>query len=209
MTLKIKLIIGLVCLLVCCGLGLTIKLQFDKIKRLEDELVVASNNNKAYERENSALNGKLIEFQLTADQLNASNDSLIMKLNDIRKQLKVKDKQISHLQYLVSENNKKDTVFVKDTIFQKGVALDTTLRDEWSSLRLQAEYPNFLSAEYSFKNSTAIIAHTSRVTVDPPKKCWLARLFQKKQTIVEVEVVQENPYCENKEQKFVKIVDNK
>jgi hypothetical protein len=171
MTLKIKLIIGLVCLLVCCGLGLTIKLQFDKIKRLEDELVVASNNNKAYERENSALNGKLIEFQLTADQLNASNDSLIMKLNDIRKQLKVKDKQISHLQYLVSENNKKDTVFVKDTIFQKGVALDTTLRDEWSSLRLQAEYPNFLSAEYSFKNSTAIIAHTSRVTVDPPKKC--------------------------------------
>lgn len=206
MTLKIKLIIGLICMLVCAGLGLTIKAQSDKIKHLTEELVVASNNNKAYERENSTLNGRLIEFQLTADQLNASNDSLIQKLNAVRKQLGVKDKQISHLQYLVSENNKKDTVFVRDTIFQKGVTLDTTLKDDWSSLTLHAEYPNIIGAEYSFKNSTAIVTHSSRVTVDPPKKCWLARLFQKKQTIVEVDVVQENPYCENKEQKFVQIL---
>lgn len=209
MDLKIKLIIGLVCLLVCAGIGLTIKVQMDKIKRLENELIVASNNNKAYELENSSLNNKIIEFQLTADQLNASNDSLVQKLNSVRKQLGIKDKQISQLQYLVSENSKKDTVIVKDTIFQKGVALDTTLRDDWSSLKLHAEYPNLISADYSFKNSTAIVAHTSRVTVDPPKKCWLARLFQKKQTIVEIDVVQENPYCENKEEKFIKVINNK
>lgn len=209
MNLKIKLIIGLICLLVCAGLGIAIKAQSDEIKRLETELIAASNNNKAYERENSALSGKLIEFQLTADQLNASNDSLIQKLNAARKQLGVKDKEISHLQYLVSENSKTDTVFVKDTIFQKGVAIDTTIGDDWSRLKLHAEYPNLISADYSFKNSTAVVAHTSRVTVDPPKKCWLARLFQKKQTIVEVEVVQENPYCENKEQKFIKIIEKK
>lgn len=206
MTLKIKLIIGLICMLVCAGLGLTIKAQSDKIKHLTEELVVASNNNKAYERENSSLNGKLIEFQLNADQLNASNDSLVQKLNDIRKQLKIKDKQISHLQYLASENRKKDTVYVKDTIFQKGVVLDTLIGDDWSSLKLHAEYPNILSADYSFKNSTAILTHTSRVTVDPPKKCWIGRLFQKKQTIVEIDVVQENPYCENKESKFIEII---
>ena len=130
MTLKTKLIIGLICLLVCIGLGLTIKIQFDKIKRLENELVIASNNNKAYEAENSSLNGKIIEFQLTADQLNASNDSLVQKLNAMRKQINIKDKQISHLQYLASENHKADTVFLKDTIFQKGVAIDTTLKDD-------------------------------------------------------------------------------
>ena len=48
--------------------------------------------------------------------------------------------------------------------------------------------------------------HDSRVTVDPPKKCWLGRLFQKKQTIVEVDVVEQNPYCTIKNQKFVKVV---
>ena len=171
MNLKIKLIIGLVCLLVCAGIGITIKAQYDKIHRLENELAVASNNNKAYERENSALNDRLIEFQFTTEQLNASNDSLVQKLNNARKQLKIKDKQISSLQYLASLNRKKDTVYVKDTIFREGVALDTTLKDDWSSLTLHAEYPNIISADYSFKNSTMIIARGSRVTVDPPKKC--------------------------------------
>ncbi len=148
----------------------------------------------------------IFDFQLTADQLNASNDSLVSRLNNIRKQLKIKDKEISHLQYLVSQNNKKDTVFLKDTIFRPDVKIDTTLQDEWRRLTLHAEYPNILSADYSFKNSTAVITHTSRVTVDPPKKCWIGRLFQKKQTIVEINVVQENPYCENKESKFIKII---
>lgn len=209
MTLKTKLIIGLVCLLVCAGMAWTIKVQSDKINRLRDELIVASNNNKAYERENSILNGKLIEFQFTTDQLNASNDSLVQKLNSVRKQLGIKDKQISHLQHLISENQKKDTVFVKDTIFREGVVLDTLLRDDWSSLKLHAEYPNFISADYSFKNATSIISHSSRVTVDPPKKCWLGRLFQKKQTVVEIEVVQDNPYCENKLMKFIEVIGNK
>lgn len=206
MSLKTKIIIGFICFLVCVILGWTIKAQSDKIIQLRNELTVASNNNKAYERENSALNGKLIEFQLTADQLNASNDSLVQKLNTVRKQLGIKDKQIDHLQYLVSQNQKKDTVFLKDTIFQKGVAIDTTLMDEWSSLKLHAEYPNIIGVDYSFKNSTAIVAHTSRVTVDPPKKCWIGRLFQEKQDIVEVEVVQENPYCETKSEKFIKVI---
>ena len=48
--------------------------------------------------------------------------------------------------------------------------------------------------------------HDSRVTVDPPKKCWIGRLFQKKQTIVEIDVVQENPYCMDKTQKFIKVI---
>ena len=171
MNIKTKIIIGLICLLACIGLGITIKIQSDKITRLKNELVIASNNNKAYEAENSTLNGKLIEFQLTKEQLNASNDSLVRKLNDVRKQLGIKDKQISQLQYLASINQKADTVFVKDTIFQYGVAIDTLIGDDWSYLKLHAEYPNLISADYSFKNSTSILTHISRVTVDPPKKC--------------------------------------
>lgn len=171
MNLKIKLVLGSICLLVCAGLGLTIKAQFDKIQHLEEELVVASNNNKAYEAENSSLNDRIIEFQLSASQLNASNDSLITKLNDIRRQLKIKDKQIDRLQYLASINQKSDTIIVRDTIFREGVAIDTTIGDAWSHLKLHAEFPNKISADYSFKNSTAIITHMSRVTIDPPKKC--------------------------------------
>ena len=203
---KTKLIIFGIIAVLLIGLGLTIWQQNNKIKRLNDNLIVAVNNNKAYEAERDSLKDNAIQFQFTVDQLNHSNDSLVNKINDIRKQVKIKDKQISELQYFASVNSKRDTVHTRDTIFQVGVALDTLIGDDWSQLAIRAEYPNILDVDYSFKNETLVVMHDSRVTVDPPKKCWLARLFQKKQTIVEIDVVQENPYCENKEQKFIKII---
>lgn len=188
------------------GLGVAIKLQYDKIKELNTELLVSTNNNKAYEAERDSLKDNAIQFQFTVDQLNHSKDSLVNRLNELRKELKIKDKEINELQYFASTTQKIDTVFATDTIFKIGAALDTVLKDDWSKLAIHAEYPNVISADYSFKNSTVVVMHNSRVTVDPPKKCWLARLFQKKQTIVEIDVVQENPYCTNEEQKFIQII---
>lgn len=182
-------------------------IQRAKIRNLNNELSIAVNNNKAYELENQGLKNKAIEFQFTVDQLNDSKDSLINKINQIRKDLKIKDKQIIDLQYLASENNKRDSiVFVHDTLFRQGVAIDTLIGDKWSRLALHCEYPNLVDVDYSFNNETTVIIHGSRVTVDPPKKCFLKRWFQKKQDIVEVDIVQENPYCTNKESKFIKVV---
>lgn len=188
------------------GLGIATKIQYNKLQELKIELDVATNNNKAYEAERDSLKDNAIQFQFTMEQLKHSKDSLVNRINEIRKQVNAKDKQINELQYFASINNKRDSIIVRDTIFQKGVALDTLIGDDWSQLAIRAEYPNLLDVDYSFKNETLVVMHDSRVTVDPPKKCWLARLFQKKQTIVEIDVVQENPYCINKEQKFIKVV---
>ena len=198
----------LLCLIVAliAGLGIITWQQSAKIKKLNTELLVSTNNNKAYEAERDSLRDNAVQFQFTIDQLKYSKDSLVNRINEIRKQVKTKDKQITELQYFASVTQKRDSVVVHDTIFQKGVVLDTLLGDDWSQLAIRAEYPNILDVNYSFKNETLVVMHDSRVTVDPPKKCWLARLFQKKQTIVEIDVVQENPYCVNKEQKFIKIV---
>jgi len=198
----------LLCLIVAliAGLGIVTWQQSAKIKRLNTELLVSTNNNKAYEAERDSLRDNAVQFQFTIDQLKYSKDSLVNRINEIRKQVKTKDKQITELQYFASVTQKRDSVVVHDTIFQKGVVLDTLLGDDWSQLAIRAEYPNILDVNYSFKNETLVVMHDSRVTVDPPKKCWLARLFQKKQTIVEIDVVQENPYCVNKEQKFIQIV---
>ena len=207
MNLNIKLIISFVCLALIVGLGWFVVNQNKQIRELNQNLEYAINNNKAYEAENSTLNDQIIEFKMTAKQLSYSRDSLTQKLNNVRNELKIKDKQIKELQYIASENRKRDTVRLKDTIFVEGVALDTLIQDKWSSLKLQAQYPNLLNVDYSFNNSTMILTHTSRVTVDPPKKCWIARLFQKKHTIVEIDVIQENPYCTTKEEKFIEIID--
>lgn len=112
------------------GMGLVIKQQHTKINHLNDDLLVATNNNKAYEAEKDSLLNNSIQFQFTVDQLKHSKDSLIERINEIRKQVKVKDKQLNELQYFVSESNKVDSIIVHDTIFQKGVALDTLLQDD-------------------------------------------------------------------------------
>lgn len=185
----------------------TITVQRARIKSLNNSLVVATSNNMAYELENKDLKDKAIEFQFTIDQIKHSEDSLIKKLNEVRKQLKIKDKEVIDLQYLASQNHKRDSiVFVHDTLFQKGVAIDTIIGDKWSKLALHCEYPNLVDVDYSFNNETTVIVHGSRVTVNPPKKCFIGRWFQKKQDIVEVDIVQENPHCTNKESKFIKIV---
>ena len=209
LTWKIKAIIATVVVAIIALLGSTIYLQNQKIKQINDQLEIAINNNCAYEAENSSLNGRIIAFQMTTDQLVMTRDSLTTKLNQLRKELGIKDKELKSLQLIISEDKKKDSVFVHDTIFKKDFVLDTLLADKWSALKLHATYPNEISAEYSFNNSTAIFTKTSKVILDKPKKCWIGRLFQKKYTVCEVEVVQENPYCTTKNEKFIEIIEKK
>ena len=102
----------------------------NRIKKLNREVAEAVTNIKAYELENSALKDDTIEFQYTIEQLNYSKDSLNQRINKLRKELNIKDKDIQKLQYIVSENQKKDSIVVRDTIFIKDVKVDTTLTDD-------------------------------------------------------------------------------
>ena len=87
-------------------------------------------NNKAYELENSALKDRVLQFQFTADQLNYSKDSLIQKLNETRKELKIKDKNLREMEYIASQTRKVDSIFVHDTLFKESVVLDTLISDK-------------------------------------------------------------------------------
>ena len=206
---NVKLIIASIIACVLIGLGLTVYFQSQKIKQINAELSTAVINEKAYAADNSSLKERTIQFQFTVDQLNNSNDSLIQKLNETRKQLKIKDKNIKELQYIASQNQKKDSIIIQhDTLFRDlEFKLDTLLSDEWAHIRLGLEYPGKIVADYGFKNETTIVTSKTKETVDPPKKCWLARLFQKKHTLITVDVIQANPYCTNEKERHVQIID--
>ena len=62
-------------------------------------------------------------------------------------------------------------------------------------------------ANYSFRNESLVTTYLKKETIKPPHKCTLIRLFQKKHKIIHVEVHEQNPYCEIKEQKFINIID--
>ena len=208
MTQKIKLIIGIVITAIIIALSTTIVIMNNRINVLNYEISNAITNIKAYELENSALRDDTIEFKYTIEQLNYSKDSLNQRINKLRKDLKIKDKDIQKLQYMLSENQKKDSiVFIHDTLFRENVKVDTTLNDNWSKLHLQLEYPNTVLAEYSFKNESLVTTYIKRETVNPPHKCAFIRWFQKKHKVIHVEINEQNPYCEIKEQRFINIVD--
>ena len=204
---KIKLIIGSIIVAIIVGLGTTVAVMNNRIDKLNTEVAEATTNIKAYELENLALKDNTIEFQYTIEQLNYSKDSLNQKINKLRKDLKIKDKDIQKLQYVLSENQKKDSIIVHDTLFIEKVKIDTTLSDDWSKLHLQLEFPNKVVTEYSFKNESLVTTYLKKETIKPPHKCIFVRWFQKKHKMIYVEVNEQNPYCEIKEQKFINIIN--
>ena len=204
---KIKLIIGLIIVAIIVGLGTTVVVMNNRIDKLNTEVAEATTNIKAYELENLALKDNTIEFQYTIEQLNHSKDSLNQKINKLRKDLKIKDKDIQKLQYVLSENQKKDSIIIHDTLFIEKVKIDTTLSDDWSKLHLQLEFPNKVVTEYSFKNESLVTTYLKKETIKPPHKCIFVRWFQKKHKMIYVEINEQNPYCEIKEQKFINIIN--
>lgn len=196
-------------IVVVIGLLITsICVLYNNNQNLKEELSVSISNEKAFMMENSALKGKNRVFQLTIEQLNYYNDSILQKMNDVRKELKIKDDNLKQMQYLLSEATKKDTIVFRDTLFRDPlVRVDTLLGDRWYQLKLGLRYPSTIITEPKFVSEKYIIVDYRKETVDPPKKCFIARWFQKKHKVVEVEVVEKNPYIENKQQRFIEIVE--
>lgn len=176
-------------------------------RSLREELSISRANEKAFINENSGLKNQNRAFQFTIEQLEYFNDSLIIKMNEVRKELKIKDTDLKQMQYLLSEAHRSDTIVFRDTIFRESVIkVDTILGDKWYKLNLSLRQPSTIIAEPSFISEKYIIVNYRKETVDPPKKCFILRWFQRKHKVVEVEVIEKNPYIENRQQKFVEIV---
>lgn len=175
---------------------------------LKEEISVSMSNQKAFIAENSSLKEENRVFKFTIEQLNYYNDSILQKMNDVRKELKIKDKNLKQMQYLLSEATKKDTIVFRDTLFREPTLdIDTLVGDKWYQMKLGLKYPSTITTDPKFVSEKYIITSLKKETINPPKKCWLLRLFQKKHKVVEVNVVERNPYIENKQQRFIEIVE--
>nr|UVN09345.1 MAG: hypothetical protein [Bacteriophage sp.] len=181
---------------------------YNKNQSLKEELSVLMSNQKAFISENSSLKEESRMFKFTVEQLNYYNDSILQKMNEVRKELNVKDKDLKQMQYLLSEATKKDTIVFRDTLFREpSLSIDTLIGDKWYQMRLGLKYPSTITTAPTFISEKYVVVDYKKETINPPKKCWLLRLFQKKHKVVEVNVVEKNPYIENKQQRFIGIVE--
>ena len=171
---------------------------------LKEKYSKAIMNEKAYALDNDSLQNSIRALSLTIEELEYINNSNIEALNKARKELRLKDNQIKVLQNIQTEGIKTDTLILKDTIFIKeDFKIDTLLGDKWCSLDLTLEYPNKIGYDIKYTNDLDVFVYTEKETVEPPKQCWILRLFQKKHNITKVEVKDNNPYSNIKDQTFV------
>ena len=189
-------------------LAVSTYILYNRNQDLKDEISVSMSNQKAFIAENSSLKEENRVFKFTVEQLNYYNDSILQKMNDVRKELKIKDKNLKQLQYLLSVSTKKDTVLFTDTIFRdKSLALDTIIGDKWYNIRLGLKYPNLIYTEPTFTSEKYIIVNKKKETVNPPKKFFLFRWFQRKHWVMEVHIKEKNPYIKETNNKFVEIIE--
>ena len=180
---------------------------YEQSKKYRKQWEIAMANVKSYDALLGKEGNKNIALQLTIDQLNNYQDSILRELNATRKKLKIKDSKLNSMQYVASDFSKVDTVILKDTLFKEpSINIDTLLKDQWYQLHLGLKYPSMVIVEPVFKSEKHIIVSSKKETVNPPKKFFLFRWFQKKHILIHIDVVEKNPYVNNEKNRYIEIV---
>ena len=181
--------------------------MWQQVKYANQKWETAEANVKAYANLANTAQGKNAALQLTVDQLGYFKDSVLQELNNTRKELKIKDKNLKALQAVSSSFTKKDTITLRDTLFKDpSIAIDTIIGDKWYNVRLGLKYPSMVAVEPYFKSEKHIIVSSKKETVNPPKKFFLLRWFQRKHYVIHIEVKEKNPYVENESSKYVEVI---
>lgn len=188
--------------------GISLHLLYNKYQKLNTKYQTSIENIKAFDAELSGLKDDTRVYKLTIEQLNYFNDSIIKKIKVVQKELGIKDKRLQQLQYEASHAQRADTITLKDTLFRDPqLRLDTIVGDKWFKTNLHLEFPSTIALKPEIELERYTFINGKRETVNPPKKFFLFKWFQKKHTVVEVNIREMNPYVKNKTQRFIQIVE--
>lgn len=190
--------------IVIVGVILAFIIMGNRISKLNESIGTYDNNFKALNLENDRLSKEAIAYKFSAEQLEYINDSIIEDLNNTRKQLGIKDKQLKQMQSIKTEIITRDSIFFRDTIFRDNLPkIDTLLGDEWYKIHLELEYPSTIKIDAKYISDLSVFAYSSKEIIGTPKKCFIGRWFQKKHRIIRVDVDDKNPNAIIKEKKFI------
>ena len=203
---KYKRIIEVIFILILVSAFIYFMVDYNNIKERNDKL---ESNQKALIEHYNNIEGDNYELVFTIEEYQYYSDSLLDRLKETQDMLNIKNDEILYLQSINSGFKKVDTIMIhdKDTIFVKGVSIDTTFGDKYISNRLQLDYPNRIELTTCVQSEKDVFITQERETVNPPKKCWVGRLFQKKHDVIKVHIKEHNPWVVNNDEMFIKIIE--
>lgn len=170
------------------------------ISRLESNEKAYVNGTKIWKDKEDRYVTESRTFQKTIRDLKYEKDKITKKQNAIINDLKLDIKKLNQVGYV---STKIDTVLVstkitKDScyVFDYGPQMKATFCIKDSSATYRPEIANDLSLFFTDK----------RETIEPPKKFFISRWFQKKHTIVMATAINSNKYVKTDTLQFTYIV---
>lgn len=203
---KIKQYFKWIVLAIILGLAITCVVQCDTNRNLRHEYEVESANTKALLNDKDS---EIIALQLSLDVLRHTNDSTIQNLLKQQEKLNIKNKELQTMISMASQFHVHDTLRVCDTIFRDPTfQMDTCFKDQWRTTCLDMRYPGDICVDATMVSKKEVYVTAKRETIEPPHWFFLCRWFQKKHTVTRVIINEENPYIENQENVYIKVLDD-
>lgn len=189
--------------IIAFGLAAICCYQKNKIDNLNNELDGAVNNYEYYKSLTSSLDQDNRTLQLSIDQLNASNDSLIREIKEEQKKLKIKDKSLQQAQVIntVIRDTVTTTVQPKEVDFTKELKLNslTTI--------IVNKKDSILSAVLDLRNQQILFIESKKEYRNKYKN-WFQRLIHfdfKKYRVENYQIVNSNDLIKVTDTRIVKI----
>ena len=177
-----------------------------KLEGYETNWIALSNENNKNAKSSKA-------YELKISQMKYINDSLMNAMDSVRRSLNIKDKNTKGLGYV------KSTILIHDTVLvnrimdgDKTISIDTTINKKWYQIQLDYKgskcetCKDTLIVSPKVTSEKYVVISTQKEYVDTPKKFWIQRIFQKKDEVIDVKVVETNPYIYSNEDRFVKVI---
>ena len=177
-----------------------------KLEGYETNWIALSNENNKNAKSSKA-------YELKISQMKYINDSLMNAMDSVRRSLNIKDKNTKGLGYI------KSTVRIHDTVLvnrirdgDKPLSIDTVINKKWYQIEIDykgsrcSECKDTLIVSPKISSEKYVVISTSKEYVDTPKKWWFQRIFQKKEEVVDVKVVETNPYIYSDHERFIKVI---
>lgn len=178
--------VGLISLLIA-----TIFIQHNQLQEKNAELNRATSNVRAYQNLVSNNQEHNRTLQLTIEELNHSNDSLLLQLKQTQKELKIKDKNLTDASVINTEI--KDSV--KTVIKKEAIDFEEELKLNPLTTIIVRRKDSILTAKIDLKNQQTILIYNKKEYKNFYKNGWIRFLHfdWKKIETKEYQIVNTNP----------------
>lgn len=172
-------------------------LQHNQLKDKNKEIDRLNNNILYYQEQQDTLQNDNRVLRLTVDEFKDSKDSIVQQLNNVRKELNIKDKQLEQAQSQTQQIIVDTAIVVKENNFKEVIK-----PNELTSIII-AKTDSILTAKIDIKNEQTLFIQSKR-EYKRQYKNWFRRLLRfdfKKQTVFKYQIYNSN--------NIIKITDTK